>query len=272
MPAFVPLALAAGAAIGLVLGLLGAGGSIIALPLLVYVVGVSDAHAAIGTAAVAVSLSALLGLAGHARAGTVKWNCALVFAAAGSLGAFFGARLGKATDPQLLLALFGVLMLAVGLSMLRPRKEVPNPDVRLTRESARSLLPRLVPLGLATGMFAGFFGIGGGFLIVPALMFATAMPIRYAVGTSLVAVFALGATTAASYALAGHVDWGMTALMVAGGAAGTFLGIRLGARMEGAKARLSTLFALLVIAIGAYIAWTGWPTLGGALSSLVSGG
>jgi uncharacterized membrane protein YfcA len=268
MPALLLPALAAGAAIGLILGLLGAGGSIIAVPLLVYVVGVPDAHAAIGTAAVAVSLSALLGLWGHARAGTVKWNCALVFAAAGSLGAAIGARAGKATDPDLLLALFGLLMLAVGLSMLRPRRSAPDPDVRLTRATAGALLPRLVPLGLLVGLFAGFFGIGGGFLIVPALMLATAMPIGAAVGTSLVVVFALGATTAASYALAGHVDWGLTALMVAGGAAGAAAGIALGKRMAGAKDLLSKLFALMVIATGLYVSWQGWP----ALSALMKAG
>lgn len=272
MPALVALALAAGAAIGLILGLIGAGGSIIAVPLLVYVVGVADAHAAIGTAAVAVSLSALLGLAGHARAGTVKWNCALVFAAAGSLGAWGGARLGKATDPELLLALFGLLMLAVGLSMLRPRRSAPDPAVRLSRETAGRLLPRLVPLGLATGLFAGFFGIGGGFLIVPALMLATAMPIGFAVGTSLVVVFALGATTALSYALAGHVDWGLTALLVAGGAGGAFLGLRLGQRLAGAKNLLTRLFALLVIATGLYVAISGLPALRSAFSSVVSAG
>ena len=255
------LPLLIGAAIGLVLGLIGAGGSIIAVPLLVYVGGVPDAHAAIGTAAVAVSLSALLGLAGHARSGTVKWNCALVFAAAGSAGAWFGAQLGKSTDPDLLLALFGLLMLVVGASMLRPRRSAPDPAVRLTRASAGRLLPRLVPLGLATGLFAGFFGIGGGFLIVPALMLATAMPIANAVGTSLVVVFALGATTAASYALAGQVDWGLTALMVAGGAGGAVLGIRLGARMAGAKGLLQTLFAFAVIATGLYVSWSGWPAL-----------
>lgn len=262
-----PLALAAGAAIGLILGLIGAGGSIVAVPLLVYVVGVADVHAAIGTAAVAVSLSALMGLAGHARAGTVKWNCALVFAAAGSLGAWIGARLGKATDPDLLLALFGLVMVAVGLSMLRPRRSAPNPDVRLTRASATSLLPRLLPLGFLVGLFAGFFGIGGGFLIVPALMLATAMPIGFAVGTSLVAVFALGATTALSYALAGHVDWALTALLVAGGGAGAFLGARLGRHLAGAKNRLSRIFAFAVIATGLYVTRSGWPALSGWLSA-----
>ncbi len=254
-------ALAAGGAIGLILGLIGAGGSIVAVPLLVYLVGVPDAHAAIGTAAVAVSLSALLSLVGHARAGNVKWRCALVFAAAGSFGAALGARLGQAMDGERLLALFGLLMLGVGLSMLRPRKSAPDPDVRLTRESAGHLLPRLVPLGLGTGLLAGFFGIGGGFLIVPALMLATAMPIGVAIGTSLFIIFTLGATTAATYAMAGHVDWGITLLLVVGGGFGAAAGIALGKRLAAKKALLGRMFAFLVIATGAYMAWTGLPAL-----------
>lgn len=268
----IPAALAAGVAIGLILGLIGAGGSIIAVPLLVYFVGVKDAHAAIGTAAVAVSLSALLSLSGHARTGNVKWNCALVFAGAGSIGAWIGAQAGKATDPDLLLALFGLLMLGVGLSMLRPRRSEPDPSVRLTRASAAHLLPRLVPLGLGTGLLAGYFGIGGGFLIVPALLLATAMPITSAVGTSLVVVFALGATTATSYALAGRVDWPLTAIMVAGGAAGAAAGIAVGKRLASRRNLLARLFAILVIATGIAVAAKGWPALAAALSPLVSAG
>lgn len=264
LPALLP-AVAAGAAIGLVLGLVGAGGSILAVPLLVWLVGVPDAHAAIGTAAVAVALSALLGLAGHARAGTVKWRCAAVFAAGGVAGAWAGAQAGKATDPAVLLALFGLLMLAVGASMLRPRRSLADPAVRLTRESARHLLPRLLPLGLGTGLLAGYFGIGGGFLIVPALLFATNMPMVNAVGSSLVVVFALGATTATSYALAGHVDWALTGLMVVGGALGSALGIAAGGRLEARKGLLTRLFALLVIGVGLAVAWQGLPALGDAL-------
>lgn len=261
MGALLP-AIAAGAAIGLILGLVGAGGSILAVPLLVWLVGVPDAHAAIGTAAVAVSLSALLGLAGHARAGTVKWRCAAVFAAGGVVGAWLGAQAGKATDPDLLLALFGLLMLAVGASMLRRRGGADDPAVRLTRETASHLLPRLLPLGLGTGLAAGYFGIGGGFLIVPALLLATNMPMVNAVGSSLVVVFALGATTAASYALAGHVDWALTGLMVAGGALGAGAGMLAGRRLEARKALLTRLFGGLVIAVGLAVVWQGLPALG----------
>lgn len=255
-PATIAAALLAGALIGLVLGLVGGGGSILAVPLLVYFVGVGSTHAAIGTAAVAVALNAAAGLAGHARAGNVKWPCALVFAAAGIAGAALGAELGKATDGTALLALFGALMIGVGLAMLRKRKGEPQPDVRLTRTSAGHLLPRLVPAGLGVGGLAGFFGIGGGFLIVPGLLWATAMPIGVAIGTSLVVVTALGATTAASYALSGYVDWPLVALLVAGGIAGSFIGRLAGRRLANAKRALDLGFAALVVAVGLFVTWS----------------
>jgi uncharacterized protein len=251
--ATVSLALAAGALIGLVLGLVGGGGSILAVPLLVYVVGGVSAHGAIGTAAIAVALNAAASLAGHARSGNVKWPCALVFAAAGVAGALLGAEAGKALDGNRLLALFGLLMVGVGLLMLRGRGTEGKPDVRLTRVTAPTLLPRLVPIGLGVGLLAGFFGIGGGFLIVPGLMLATAMPLSVAIGTSLVVVTALGITTAGSYALSGHVDWALSGLLVLGGIAGATAGVVLGRRLVRRKAAMQKLFAGVVIAVGIYV-------------------
>lgn len=246
-------ALLAGALIGLVLGLVGGGGSILAVPLLVYLVGVRSPHAAIGTAAVAVALNALVGLAGHARAGNVKWPCAVVFALAGIIGAAFGAEAGKAMDGQRLLALFGGLMIIVGAIMLRGRKGEGDPTVRLTPTTAAHLLPRLMPIGFAVGLLAGFFGIGGGFLIVPGLMLATAMPLRTAIGTSLVAVAALGATTAASYALSGLVDWLLVAELIAGGVIGSLGGIALGRSLAGHRRAMELGFAAVVICVGLYV-------------------
>lgn len=246
-------ALASGGVIGLILGLVGGGGSILAVPLLIYVVGVGSPHAAIGTAAVAVTVNALGSLIGHARAGRVKWRCAGVFAISGMVGAALGAELGKAFDGKRLLVLFGLLMIGVGLSMLRKRQTAEAPDVRLTQDSAAVLLPRLIPIGLVVGLAAGFFGIGGGFLIVPGLILATAMPLPYAIGTSLVVVSALGLTTATSYAASGLVDWNVTGLLVAGGVAGTIAGITLGKVLSARKGLLERGFAALVIAVGGYV-------------------
>ncbi len=246
-------AVASGGLIGLVLGLVGGGGSILAVPLLIYVVGMGSPHAAIGTAAVAVTINSLASLIGHARAGRVKWRCAIVFAASGMVGAALGAELGKAIDGNSLLALFGLLMIGVGLSMLRKRRTLEAPDVRLTRDSAAALLPRLVPIGLGVGVAAGFFGIGGGFLIVPGLMLATAMPLPYAIGTSLLVVSSLGLTTATSYAVSGLVDWRITAFLVAGGVVGTSVGILLGRSLGRRKGVLERGFAIVVITVGAYV-------------------
>lgn len=246
-------ALVSGGVIGLILGLVGGGGSMLAVPLMIYVVGVGSPHAAIGTAAVAVAVNALAGLLGHARAGRVKWRCAGVFAVSGMVGAALGAEFGKAVDGTRLLVLFGMLMIGVGLAMLRKRQTEEAPDVRLTRDSAAVLLPRLVPIGLGVGLGAGFFGIGGGFLIVPGLILATAMPLRHAIGTSLVVVSALGLTTATSYAASGLVDWGLTGLLVAGGSGGTIAGIALGKVLGTHKGVLERSFAVVVIMVGGYV-------------------
>ena len=200
-----------GSLVGFVLGLVGGGGSIIAVPLLLYVVGVASPHVAIGTSAIAVSLSALANVVTHARAGTVKWPCAVTFSAAGIAGAFAGSSLAMTMPGEQLLAFFGVLMVVVGTVMFLKKDAEGNPDVRLSFSTARQLLPLLLPIGVSVGALSGFFGIGGGFLIVPGLMLATGMPIGNAIGTSLVAVAAFGATTAANYALSGLVDWRIAA-------------------------------------------------------------
>lgn len=255
------LSVASGSLVGFSLGLIGGGGSILAVPLLVYVVGMASPHHAIGTSAVAVAASAALNLAGHARADTVKWRCALVFAGAGVLGAALGAALGKAIDGQKLLALFGLLMLVVGGLMLRGRKGGENPEVRLSWDSAKTLVPSLIAYGFAVGLLSGFFGIGGGFLVVPGLVGATAMPLLNAIGSSLVSVTAFGSTTAASYALAGLVDWKIAGLFVLGGAMGGALGIFAARRLAQHKNLLGRIFAIVVIAVGAYVVFKGAAAL-----------
>src|SRR5271169_838395 len=151
------LAVASGGAVGFSLGLIGGGGSILAVPLLLYVVGIRDAHIAIGTSALAVSVNAFANLIGHWRAGNVRWPCAATFAIAGIAGAAIGSTLGKLVDGQQLLFLFALVMIAVGVAMLRPRSAGGDADVRMTP----SIAVRLVMIGLAVGAISGFFGIGG---------------------------------------------------------------------------------------------------------------
>ena len=243
------LGLASGMLVGFSLGLVGGGGSILAVPLMVYVVGVPDAHVAIGTSAIAVAANAAINLSNHARGGSVRWSCALVFAAAGIVGAFAGSIAGKMVDGQKLLALFALLMLVIAALMLKTRSRIGLPDARMSWAN----MPAVVGLGLATGTLSGFFGIGGGFLIVPALMLATGMSIMNAVSSSLVAVTAFGLTTAASYAWSGLISWELAGLFVAGGIAGGLIGTRSARLLAGRRGALNIVFAVVIIAVALYM-------------------
>jgi uncharacterized membrane protein YfcA len=243
------LGLASGALVGFSLGLVGGGGSILAVPLMVYVVGVPDAHVAIGTSAIAVAVNAAVNLSNHARGGTVVWSCALMFAAAGIVGAFAGSIFGKMLDGQKLLALFALLMLVIAVLMLRTRSRVGLPDVKMDWTNT----PAIAGLGLATGTLSGFFGIGGGFLIVPALMLATGMSIMNAVSSSLVAVTAFGLTTALSYAWSGLISWGLAGLFIAGGVAGGLIGTRSAQLLAARRGALNIVFAAVIIAVALYM-------------------
>ncbi len=249
--------IAAGGLVGAILGLIGGGGSVLAVPLLVYGVGVPSTHVAIGTSAIAVSLSALANLIAHARSGNVKWPCAFVFTIAGMIGAAAGSSVAKLIDGHKLLTAFGILMIVVGGAMLRAPRRAERFDVRLTVASAGRLAPPLVAIGLCVGALSGFFGIGGGFLIVPGLIAATGMPMISAIGTSLVSVTAFGATTAANYALSGLVDLRIAALFIAGGLLGGVLGVKLGGSLSQRKSALRLVFGVAVIIVGLYVSARG---------------
>lgn len=246
-------AVGSGGLVGFMLGLLGGGGSMLATPLLLYAVGVAQPHVAIGTGALAVSVNAFSNFASHAIKGHVWWRCALVFSGLGVVGALLGSSLGKAFDGERLIFLFGLLMVAVGALMLKPRKAVaakPKPvDLRMCLATAA--------VALAAGAASGFFGIGGGFLIVPGLIAATGMPLINAIGSSLFAVSAFGITTAVSYAASGLVDWSLAGLFILGGAAGGLVGIALARRLSSHKHALTRIFSGIVIAVGAYVVTRG---------------
>lgn len=251
------LAVLTGSIVGLSLGLIGGGGSVLAVPLLLYVVGVRDPHVAIGTSAVAVALNAFATLAQHARAGTVKWPCAATFAAAGTVGALLGSTLGKQIGGQHLVVLFSVVIVAVALSMLRRRADAGDPQVRINA----TIAPRLIVAGLVTGFIAGFFGIGGGFLIVPGLILSSGMPILNAVGSSLFSVGIFGITTAGNYAVSGLIDWRVAAWFIAGGVVGGYVGIRLAVKLTRQRGLLVKLFASVLLAVGAFMLYRNAGTL-----------
>lgn len=239
----------AGSGVGFTLGLVGGGGSILAVPLMIYLVGVRDPHMAIGTSALAVAANAAFNLATHARAGNVKWRCASLYAGAGVVGALAGAAFGKAMDGQRLLVLFALLMLVVAVLMAKSRGREGNPEVVLNRANA----PRLLGAGSATGLLSGFFGIGGGFLVVPGLIASTGMPILFAVGSSLVAVAAFGLATTLSYAASGLVAWKIAAVFIAGGAAGGIAGSRIATRLASRKGALNATLAGVIAIVAMYM-------------------
>ena len=250
------LTLASGSVVGFSLGLIGGGGSILAVPLLIYVVGISNAHVAIGTSALAVSANAFGNLLGHWQAGNVKWPCAATFAVSGVIGAAIGSSLGKLVDGQALLFLFALAMMAVGVAMLRPRAAAGDPGIRITP----AIAVRLAAIGLLVGAFSGFFGIGGGFLIVPGIMLGSGMPILNAVGSSLLSVGTFGLATALNYAVSGLIAWKTAALFIAGGLAGGLAGTRVALRLAAERRMLTSTFAAVIFAVAAYmLVHTGLP-------------
>ena len=244
------VAIASGSLVGFVLGLIGGGGSILATPLLLYMVGLTP-HVALGTGALAVSANAFLNFAGHARAGNVRWSVAALFSATGVIGALAGSTFGKAIDGQRLILLFALMMIVIGLTMLRPRR-------RGDEEPAKLIWPVALKaggIGLGVGLLSGFFGIGGGFLIVPGLILATGMSMISAVGTSLLSVGVFGLATALNYAASGLVDWSVAGQFIAGGIAGGWIGMRVACRLAAERNTLTRLFAGIVFVVALYIIW-----------------
>ncbi|CAA2142229.1 hypothetical protein HYPP_03252 [Hyphomicrobium sp. ghe19] len=252
------LGAASGSLVGFTLALVGGGGSILAVPLMVYLVGVANPHIAIGTSAFAVAVNAATGLIGHARAHTVKWRCGGMYATAGVIGALLGSTMGKAIDGHKLLILFAMVMVLIGVLMLKGRGNPGNPGAECNREKA----PKVLSYGLGTGLFSGFFGIGGGFLIVPGLVGSTGMPILNAVGTSLIAVTAFGLTTAINYAYSGLIDWPLAFVFIAGGVAGGLVGTRVASHIAKERGMLTTVFAALIFVVAAYMIWKSLSAIG----------
>jgi uncharacterized protein len=242
------LAVVCGGIVSFSLGLIGGGGSILAVPLILYVVGLRNAHVAIGTAALAVAASAALNLTSHARAGHVRWGPAFAFAASGVIGATIGSSAGKLADGRHLLVYFALLMCVVAILMLWQRSKAYVTDTACSVPYVRLLVT-----GLGAGSISGFFGIGGGFLIVPGLMFAGRMAMVDAIGTSLVAIGCFALTTAVNYSLSGQVDYAVAMEFVGGGMIGGSLGTRLSSRLAQKRGTLNVVFSVTIVVIAAYM-------------------
>ncbi len=208
--------------IGVSLGLLGGGGSILAVPLLVYVVGM-DAKEAIATSLLVVGATSAVALIPHARAGRVRWRTGLVFGAAGMVGAYAGGRVAEFIPGTVLLVAFALMMLATAVAMIRGRRAPSTP--------AHTELPvgRVLLDGVVVGLVTGLVGAGGGFLIVPALVLLGGMPMSAAVGTSLLVIAMKSFAGLAGYLASVEIDWPV-ALAITGAAV---LGSLLGSRLSG---------------------------------------
>ncbi len=242
------LAVLFGTMIGILLGLIGGGGSILTVPILVYTLD-QGVHEATATSLVIVGATALFGVIPHARNGRVELKIALVFGGAGIAGAFAGTALNRLVTGPLLLLLFGVLMLVVaGRMFLSKTKPAGTSD---STASSRGFQWPVLLAGLIVGVMTGFFGVGGGFLIVPALVMVLGFPMRLAVGTSLLIIAINSAAGMVAQLQNAEIDWQLALLVTVGGFAGAMLGGRLAGRID--EVNLSRGFAVLVTVVGVYL-------------------
>jgi len=248
------LAVLSGGLVGFSLGLIGGGGSILATPLLLYIVGIKDPHLAIGTSALVVSASAAGNLIGHTRHGHIRWKPAVAFALVGVVGTFFGSTTGKNFPGDHLLFLFALLMMVIALRMIHTSGR-PDPVEKSVQ------YPVLAAIAFGVGALSGFFGIGGGFLIVPGLILATGMPIISAVGSSLVSVTVFGLTTALNYAWSGLVAWDIAMVFIAGGLAGGYFGRKSARHLSLTRGALHRIFAAIVLFVAVYMLFRQWNML-----------
>ncbi len=245
------LGLILSAAIGLSLGLVGGGGSIITVPILVYALGIPP-HRAIGMSLAVVGSTALIGAMLHHRRGSVSWKTGSIFAASGILSAYLGSKLTRLVSPPVLMLLFaGIMLVAAILMLARRHPENEKPHVPSP--------PREALAGFGVGFMTGFLGVGGGFLIVPALHVFGGLPMKAAIGTSL---FVIGINCAAGligHMTSGAVDWKMTALVTGLAVTGALAGTALSDRFH--PKGLRGLFAWLVLAVAAYLIYRNYNAL-----------
>ena len=248
-PLTIFLSIISGVLVGSSLGLIGGGGSVLAVPLLLYVVGVKDTHVAIGTSALAVGIIAAISLINHRKKRNLDLKKGISFAIPGIAGTLVGSQLGLWTPAENLLVLFAVFMGIVGILMIKRKSS----KIEITSgHSGLVLLKKNLSFhGFTVGILAGYFGVGGGFLIVPTMMYSGGLSIVQAIGTSLVSVSSFGFVTAGRYFLEGNIDLVIAMLFVIGGILGSYIGIKASGKIP--KENLVHLFAVVLFAIATYI-------------------
>ncbi len=228
-------------AVGLSLGLLGGGGSVLSVPLLVYVAGWDPHQAATGSLFI-VGVTSGLGLVSHARAGRIRWRTGLVFGLAGMVGAYAGGRAAGLVPGAVLLVSFGALMLVASAGMIRGRRGDGG-----DREELRAV--PAVALGVLVGAVTGFVGAGGGFVIVPALVLVAGLPMQSAVGTSLLVISLQSAAGLAGHLSGAPLPWTLTLTITASAVAGSLVGGRLTGRIPAAILRRGFGYLVLAVAV-----------------------
>ncbi len=239
------------------LGALGGGGSILAVPALVYAAG-QDPKSATTTSLVLVTITALIGIIPHWRAGRVRFTAGAVFGLAGVGGSLLGSAWNEAVDADVLLLAFSVLMLVAAYAMWRrlatqvPAGDLPPGDSGPAMRSVGATAVKVVVAGSFIGLLTGFFGVGGGFVIVPALVLALGFTMPEAVGTSLL-VIAVNSTVALATRLpSGSVEWGTVVPFTVASLIGVFVGSRLASTRD--PRFLQKWFVILLVAVAAYTA------------------
>ncbi|WP_018639949.1 sulfite exporter TauE/SafE family protein [Parafrankia elaeagni] len=244
-------ALGLGAAIGILLGLLGGGGSILAVPALIYGAGLS-VTAAVPTSLLVVGISSAAALLPRLRTRQIRWRIAAIVGTAGALAAFGGAALNRLLDPRLVLIGLAVLMVAAALRMLRGDGETggdcARPDGGV---NWRGCLPKAIGTGIAVGFLTGLFGVGGGFLLIPALVLLLGLPMPAAIGTSLVIIVINSAAGFAAHAGDTTLDYRIAAAFTAAAVLGSLAAGRFATHVPADRLRRS--FAYLVLAVAAFV-------------------
>ncbi len=240
-----------GFGIGGSLGLLGGGGSILTVPALVYLVGQTP-QAAITTSLVIVGMNSALGAAFHRVQGTLNWRVALLFGGSGMVVSYLAAGFSNHISPSLLLVVFAALMLLIGALLIFRKQATSEAQTEFTPS-----LWKIVGGGLLVGLLTGILGVGGGFLIVPALVMLVGLPFHQAVGTSLIVIAMNSAAGLLGHLGGSAFDFGLIAVFVLAGLAGTFTGSRLAKRLDTTKLRRA--FAVFVIVLALFLLYDNFP-------------
>lgn len=260
------IALALALLVGTTLGLLGGGGSILTLPILRYALGM-QAHEAIATSLLVVGLTSLAALVPHARRGNVRWRVGFIFGSAGMAGAYLGARAAHLLPDPVLLIGFAVMMLATALGMLKDTRETCSAPAPSTHAARASKVPKVLIEGFLVGVVTGLVGAGGGFLVVPALVLLGGLPVRAAIGTSLLVIAMKSSAGFFGFLEHTPIHWAVAVPISAAAVAGSVVGAALASRISPQLLRAG--FGWFVLVTALFLLAQELPNTWGGTSSLL---